>query len=486
MAAWLTVSVEAFVVASGSLIVPQLFSFSSCQHKAEMVTKKNIPLLGRRSMFGGLAKSKAPPPVPDLTIDQKCELILSEMERCRLSSQRHIESSVLHNVPQVFVTKDLYRELEEELNRLLMQQLHMEEEKRVHSSLPGGIISVYEDIEDTSLDANYCMACDASPCQWQPSCDEDSLTKQKKRLYHDLKELQKLEPCEIISLQSSVTRSEMNGDENLYSPNDVIKNLLNEIKEIDASIKLSSIDKELHDAFSTASESVIVKSIHGFPTTIQRESAIQALQYEHNRIIARELAAETLDKILHWMLEGWFFGLRDNCDGTEVSISHDDSRERGTMRSKAHVIQITSNADTMRAANAKNDSDDNLKHIENCMRYGLFCITFWYFRTLSRTKREKETWSGVYDAVTSAKKTRLSAERIKMIEEERNIAFRRARMEESMEKARRGEEKKRLRLERERLEKVSIIIMILGLKSYCKIKCLTILKCNIGSNLAVG
>lgn len=403
-----------------------------------MIIKKNIPLLGRRSMFGGLSLAKStPPPEPEMTYDQKCELVLCEMERCMKWNQRHIESSVLHNVLQVFVTKDLHRELEAELDRLLMQQLQEEEQKI--SALPRD-----EDIEETSSDANFCTACDNSPCRWHPWCDEDSLIKRKKRLYHELKEFQKHEPGEI---------SVVNGDENPYSPNDLIKKISNEIKEIDASIKLSSIDKELHEAFSTASESVIVKSIHGFPTTIQRESAIQALQFEHNRIIARELAAETLERILDWMLEGWFFGLIDNCNG---SISHDDFGERGTMRSKAHVIQMTSNADAIRAATAKKNSNDDLKCIENCMRYGLFSLTFLYFRTLHRVQKEKETWSGANDAVTMAEKTHLSAERIKMIEEERNIAFRRARMEESMEKARRGEEKKRLRLERERLEKVSI------------------------------
>jgi hypothetical protein len=282
------------------------------------------------------------------------------------------------------------------------------------------------------------------------------LIKRKKQLYRELTAAQKQQDCKMI--RSAIARSVLNGGDNQFRPVDLIKELSAEIKEIDSSIKLCSIDEELHRTYATASESVTVQSIHGFPTTFQRDAAIQALEFQHNRLIAKELAAETIEGILDWMLEGWFFGERD-CVKDTIAISDDDSpsfHERGTLRSKANRIQLGSDADALRAANAMRDNDDDLKSFETTMRYGIFYLTFMYFRALHLVRREKETWRGANDAVTMAKRAPLSAERIKMIEEERNIAFRKARMEEAMEKARRGEEKKRLRLERERLEKVSI------------------------------
>ena len=130
--------------------------------------------------------------------------------------------------------------------------------------------------------------------------------------------------------------------------------------------------------------------------------------------------------------------------------------QRGSLNDKATTIQISFNSDASRAANANKETNDDLKSIENTMRYGIFLLTFMYFRALHLVRREKETWSGVHDAVTMAKHTPLSAERMKMMEEERNAASRKARLDYYMEKARRGEEKKRAILEKERLEKVLI------------------------------
>ncbi|KAL7508051.1 hypothetical protein ACHAXN_005128 [Cyclotella atomus] len=420
-----------------------------------MFGKKTISTFGRRGMIGGFAKTNgAPPPAPSLSIDEKCKLVLTEMERCANWKHRHIESSILHNVPQVFVTADLQRELELELDRLLMEQLIQEEQRQIHS--PSAEMIVRESIEEEPEDLNYCMACNSSPCEWKPSCDVDALTKRKKLLYRELTAAQKQQDCKMI--RSAIARSVLNGGDNQFRPVDLIKELSIEIKEIDSSIKLCFIDEELHQTYATVSESVTVQSIHGFPTTVKRDAAIQALDFQHSRLIAKELAAETIEGILDWMLEGWFFGERD-CVKDTITISDDDSprfRERGTLLSKANRIQLSSNADALRAANAKKDNDDDLKQFETTMRYGIFYLTFMYFRALHLVRREKETWRGANDVVTMAKKAPLSAERIKMIEEERNIDFRKARMEEAMEKARRGEEKKRLRLERERLEKARI------------------------------
>jgi hypothetical protein len=81
-----------------------------------------------------------------------------------------------------------------------------------------------------------------------------------------------------------------------------------------------------------------------------------------------------------------------------------------------------------------------------------------YFRALHLVCREKATQSGSNDLTTLAPKpTSTSEERQKMIQEEKNVEFRRARMEYAMEKVRVGEERKRARIERERLKKASFL-----------------------------
>lgn len=89
------------------------------------------------------------------------------------------------------------------------------------------------------------------------------------------------------------------------------------------------------------------------------------------------------------------------------------------------------------------------------MKYGLFCLTFAYFRALHNLRQEKATWDGSNDLVSLHRHgLALSEERKKMIEEEKNAEFRRSRIEHAMEKAKGVEKRKIQRLEAERLEKV--------------------------------
>ena len=413
---------------------------------------KSIPTFGRRSMFGGFAKSSSTitsAEKNEMSIDQKCEAILKEMERCQQWSHRHIESSILHNVPQIFVKKDLYGELEAELDRLLMEQLIKEELDGWQVPESEELI-IHECPDEHRDDVDFCAACNRSPCEWKPPYNTDELAKRKKEL------CQEVQMHQDMMIESTTARGSLNKSVSNIVLSDSMEKISNEIKKIDASMALCSIDKELHQVYATANESVTVNSIHGFPTTVQRDNAIHALEFEHNRLIAKELANETIESVLDWMLKGWYFGEPENDEQTAIwadeMFSHE---ERGTLRSRANSIQLSSNTDAIRAANVREETKDNLKSIENSMRYGIFCLTFMYFRALHLVRREKETWRGAHDAVTMAKRAPLNAERLKMIDEERNAAYRKARMDDAMEKARKGEERKRLRLERERLEKAS-------------------------------
>ena len=153
------------------------------------------------------------------------------------------------------------------------------------------------------------------------------------------------------------------------------------------------------------------------------------------------------------MLDGWYFGERDAKDnGTLTEIpSHNQT---GSLIDKASSVQWNSNADALREARANKSTKEDLKGVETNIRYGLFCLTFMYFRALHVLRKEKATWDGSDDLVSLREGPPLSEERKSIIQEEKNAEFRINRMEYAMKKARAGEERKRQRIEKERLEQV--------------------------------
>ena len=155
------------------------------------------------------------------------------------------------------------------------------------------------------------------------------------------------------------------------------------------------------------------------------------------------------------MLEGWYFGERDTKDkGLQLMQPVPSYDVRGSLVDKASDVQTYSNADAIRDAQANQSTKEDLQSVETTMKYGLFCLTFMYFRALHTLRKEKATWDGSNDLVSMRNGPPMSEERKKMIQEEQNAEFRRKRIEFAMEKARVGEERKIQRLERERLEKV--------------------------------
>ena len=95
------------------------------------------------------------------------------------------------------------------------------------------------------------------------------------------------------------------------------------------------------------------------------------------------------------------------------------------------------------------------------MKYGLFCLTFAYFRALHVVRKEKATWNGSNNLCRLRSGPAISEEKKKMIQEEKKAQYRRNRIELYMEKARVGEERKLQRLAIERLEKVCYRMIVL-------------------------
>ena len=108
-----------------------------------------------------------------------------------------------------------------------------------------------------------------------------------------------------------------------------------------------------------------------------------------------------------------------------------------------------------KAVKVGDDRDKALNSTEQTLRFGLFMLTFMYFRAMSMVKREEESWSGKADMIGNEgkdAKSKLTAERKRMIEEERAAEERRHELEQVMGRAKVGEERKRRREAAERAE----------------------------------
>ena len=166
------------------------------------------------------------------------------------------------------------------------------------------------------------------------------------------------------------------------------------------------------------------------------------------------------------MLEGWYFGERDTKDkGQLIEVSLHD--QRGSMADRALSVQRNSNANAIRDSRANESAAEDIRGVETTMKYGLFCLTFMYFRALHTLHKEKASWDGSNDLVSLRHGPPLSEERKKIIQEEKNAEFRRKRIKYAMQKARPGEEQWRRRSERERIEKVGLSVLLKELDYSC-------------------
>ena len=79
------------------------------------------------------------------------------------------------------------------------------------------------------------------------------------------------------------------------------------------------------------------------------------------------------------------------------------------------------------------------------MKFGLFCLTFQYFRAMTLVRREKISWTDAGEQIGAeyaSKKKKITIERTKMMEENRLEAERSRNLAQAMTKAKEGEERK--------------------------------------------
>ena len=168
---------------------------------------------------------------------------------------------------------------------------------------------------------------------------------------------------------------------------------------------------------------------------IVHTQARRALEREHNRYVAMVVASDIVDDALEWMLEGWHFGERESrysvagyvpslkSDGfvragsdqvlaqadaedraaKRKSDEHRDEAVTGSPRTKAEKIERNAQfrLGTEKVAKDGNDHEKHLDFTETTLKFGLFCITLMFFRAMSLVRRERDTFAGTHDAITS-------------------------------------------------------------------------------------
>lgn len=346
-----------------------------------------------------------------------------------------------------------------------------------------------------------CLACRNPTCQWKPTCDEEVLKLRVRELVAELERVRSEIDGEIFV--SDVAIGAQLGGGNVYRRNDLVEELTNEQRELERRIHLNQIDKELHDCFKTRKEYVEVKYLHGYSTVLWTNNARKALSARQSRLVALNTAHEVIDEILDWMLDGWYFGEKESNSsvtgyvpsikkigmlrpGQDQVLAAPAALEKVKARLEAKkrgVITATSlrgkrseklapiilNAELKKLENkvAKVGSDHwhMLNETESTIRFGLFMLTFMYFRAMAFLGREKRSWSGADDAVggssvegstsdgnISGSAIRMTDERRKMLDEEHRVANRKKKMDQIMARARVGEARKKAREDNEKRE----------------------------------
>ena len=146
------------------------------------------------------------------------------------------------------------------------------------------------------------------------------------------------------------------------------------------------------------------------------------------------VASDIVDDALEWMLEGWHFGERESRysvagyvpslksdgfvrAGSDQVLAQADAEDRaakrsneqrdeavtGSPRTKAEKIERNAQfrLGTEKVAKDGNDHEKHLDFTETTLKFGLFCITLMFFRAMSLVRRERDTFSGTHDAITS-------------------------------------------------------------------------------------
>lgn len=167
------------------------------------------------------------------------------------------------------------------------------------------------------------------------------------------------------------------------------------------------------------------------------------------------------------MLDGWYFG---ECDIKTNSLNRQSDSDPwistkvdGSRTIKSNRFHVSNSSNDLRdtfncpQTSPKRENEEHngrvLDKSETSLKFGLFCITFMYFRALHLMKQEKSVWCDQNNIAGQDKKGNLSEERKKMMKETSNVQDRLYLINHYMSKAKIGAERLKQKKESKLLER---------------------------------
>ena len=264
--------------------------------------------------------------------------------------------------------------------------------------------------EFDALGFGACYACNANPCQWRPTCDVPKLKERRGELGDEI-HFVRMHP-DVEKFESVVPLSAQRGGSKRFRRHDLMHELTFEDTLLERQVRLCGLDKELHDSWATKKEHIEVKVLHGYRTLMWVANARKALDYEHNKLVAATFATELVDDILEFMLEGWVFGevkSKYKMTGFVPSVNPEGKVKAllNPVKSMSEVMEDEDNngipddaledspewqLSDKKAIQPGDERDGELKTTESNIRFGIFTLTFMYFRAMALLRKEKKSW----------------------------------------------------------------------------------------------
>ncbi len=246
------------------------------------------------------------------TVACQCRLLLQEIDRVDKVRDKHVASAMLHAMAQLFPKDILLKKLEKEIERVILGEIRREE--LGHPLLTQEITENFDDADNDSVDTldsesyndlkgennlydtfddgiSSTRSASWSPCSDNNSIDVTKLSEQRDQI-----------SATLLSIKQEQYKISKRGDETHFASQQQLEDerieLAIKLKRIDEELKLAAVDKELHDSYKNTSEYIVVRSLHGYETLMHRGEAIDALNAEHNRLVAALVSKEVIDDIL--------------------------------------------------------------------------------------------------------------------------------------------------------------------------------------------
>ena len=124
-------------------------------------------------------------------------------------------------------------------------------------------------------------------------CKDENYSRRSTIDEHHLEERRKTLTDQILSMRKG---------KSIYSKGE-LEVVLRETRDIDKTLKLERIDKELYDAYRNERGFFVSRALHDYDTMMRAEDAIVALEKEHNRSVAFFLSKELIHDSLEWQVD---------------------------------------------------------------------------------------------------------------------------------------------------------------------------------------